>query len=59
VSVEGTQLTPPKKVEELSETAEALYNENVQTTYGYVQACPRSIYSFIQKPQLATIIVIS
>jgi hypothetical protein len=32
----GSQLTPPKKVEDLSETSEDLYNQNVQTTYGYV-----------------------
>mmetsp|Transcript_24976 Transcript_24976/g.40897 ORF Transcript_24976/g.40897 Transcript_24976/m.40897 type:complete len:331 (+) Transcript_24976:140-1132(+) len=34
VSVEGTQLTPPKKVSELATTSEDLYNQNVQTTYG-------------------------
>jgi hypothetical protein len=37
VSVGGTsQLTPPKNVKDLAETAEELYNQNVQTTYGYV-----------------------
>ncbi|KAG7349726.1 acetylornithine aminotransferase [Nitzschia inconspicua] len=35
VSVGGTsQLTPPKKVEDLSDSSEELYNQNVQTTYG-------------------------
>ena len=31
-----TKLTPPKKVADLATTSEELYNENVQTTYGYV-----------------------
>lgn len=42
VSVEGTQLKAPRKVADLSETSEELYNQNVQTTYGYVRShyCP-------------------
>jgi hypothetical protein len=36
VSVGESQLKPPKKVADLSETSEDLYGQNVQTTYGYV-----------------------
>jgi hypothetical protein len=34
---ETSQLTPPKKVEDLANTAEEIYNQHVQTTYGYVR----------------------
>lgn len=33
-TIENTKLIPPKKVEELDETAADLYGQNVQTTYG-------------------------
>lgn len=33
-TIENTKLVPPKKVEDLAETAQDLYGKNVQTTYG-------------------------
>ena len=33
-TVEGTKLIPPKKVEDLADSAQDLYAQNVQTTYG-------------------------
>ncbi len=33
-TIENTKLIPPKKVEELDETAADVYGQNVQTTYG-------------------------
>jgi hypothetical protein len=33
-TIENTKLVPPKKVEDLAETAQELYGKNVQTTYG-------------------------
>lgn len=35
-TVENTKLIPPKKVEDLAETAGDLYETSVQKTYGYV-----------------------
>lgn len=33
-TIENTKLVPPKKVEDLAESAQELYGQNVQTTYG-------------------------